>query len=119
MRLGQLSRRSVDGSKKVSDEAPNSGRQQNGQFAPGNPGGHGSAATGKARHWKKLLHDAVTDEDFNAVIAVLLAEAKAGNPKLIVELLDRLIGKSTQAVEVTGSEGGDLVVRFKREGAGG
>lgn len=44
------------------------------------------------------------------VIAVLISKAKDGDVKAIKELLDRHVGKATQAVELTGKDGQALQI---------
>ncbi|MCW5756075.1 MAG: hypothetical protein KIT54_02455 [Phycisphaeraceae bacterium] len=69
------------------------GRDHLGRFAPGNPGGQGNPLAKEHARVRRLIRESVTDADLVAIVAVLVAEAKAGNIVAIRELLDRLAGK--------------------------
>ena len=73
------------------------GRDDVGRFATGNAGGPGNPFAAKVAAWRKALHDAVTDEDMRAIVGALINKAKAGEPWAVREVLDRTLGKSTQA----------------------
>jgi folylpolyglutamate synthase/dihydropteroate synthase len=72
-------------------------RTNNGRFTKGNPGGPGNPHNAAISRLRKALHAAVTEEDIQAVITVLVEKAKEGNLAAIRELLDRAIGKPTDA----------------------
>jgi hypothetical protein len=69
------------------------GRDAQGRFAAGNPGGPGNPFARQAASLRSALFDAVTPEDLAAVIRTLVAKAKEGNVPATRELLDRLLGK--------------------------
>jgi hypothetical protein len=96
----------------MNDENSDPGRQSNGQFAKGNPGGHGSAASGKARHWRKLLEDATTDEKLLAVWEGICNAAQGGDMKAAQLFMERLLGKAVQSMEITGGDGGPVTVSW-------
>lgn len=103
----------------MSDEAPESGRKANGQFASGNASGRGGGGFAvKALHFKSILMEAVTDEDMREIARVLIDGAKAGDKNLLPEFLNRLMGKPAQAIEVSGPEGGPQRITFTFEGEG-
>lgn len=58
------------------------------------------------------LLNAVTPDDLDEVIRALVNQAKDGDVPAARELLDRIFGKATQAVEVSGSEGAPLFKAF-------
>lgn len=83
---------------------------RDGRFLPGNKAGQGNPHAARVRQLRSLLLDAVTDDDFRAVVAKLVQAAKVGDLPSIKELLDRLLGKPPSAVEVTGADGEPLGV---------
>jgi hypothetical protein len=90
------------------------GRKPNGQFGLGNPGGGGPKGN-RAAHWNKLLHDSTTDEEFIAAWQVVKDAVKNGDIKAAVLFFERMLGKAVQSVELSGSDGGALVVTFKKD----
>jgi hypothetical protein len=52
--------------------------------------------------FKEALLNAVTDQDIDEVVKTLVGLAKSGHLPAIKLLLDHLIGKPTQCVELTG-----------------
>ena len=70
-------------------------RTINGHFAAGNRGGPGNPYSQRTAHIKRVLLDAVTDDDLRAIIKSLIESAKSGNAKAAELVLDRLIGKPT------------------------
>ncbi len=69
------------------------GRDCQGRFAAGNPGGPGNPFAAQAARLRSALFQAVTPEDLAAVIRALVGKAKEGNVAAARELLDRLLGK--------------------------
>lgn len=67
-------------------------RDTRGRFASGNQAAKGRGPGGAGRV-RALIREAVTDDDLRAIVATLVAEAKAGNLQAAKELLDRLAGK--------------------------
>jgi len=80
------------------------GRGPNGRFAKGNPGGPGNPHANRTARLRAMLLDTVSDDDFRAVVAKLVAMAKAGDLVAIRELLDRTLGKSKGTVELIQAE---------------
>ena len=90
-------------SKKPSPNGTN-GRTKTGQFAPGNKFGRGGSVHAQRKsQFRAMLMESVTDEDFLEIVKVLLGEAKAGKMWAIKELLDRLVGKPDQKIDVDGT----------------
>lgn len=79
------------------NEAGNSGRAPNGRFARGNPGGPGNPHAATVAKLRAAILAAVTPEDIDAIIRALVHRAKGGDMAAIRELLDRAIGKPTDA----------------------
>ena len=75
------------------------GRRADGRFATGNPGGPGNPHARQTADIRRLIREAVTDDDLRAVVRCVVKKAKAGEPWAVKELLDRLAGKPTQAAD--------------------
>lgn len=73
------------------------GRGSGGRFALGNPGGPGNPLAKKTAALRRAFQECVGEEDIRAVVAELIARAKAGEPWAVRELLDRALGKPKQA----------------------
>ncbi|MBI1900480.1 MAG: hypothetical protein HYS13_05110 [Planctomycetia bacterium] len=58
-----------------------SGRNANGKFAPGNLGGPGRPRRAVERDYLAALSDAVSLDDWKAVVARAVADAKAGDAR--------------------------------------
>jgi hypothetical protein len=74
------------------------GRNPDGRFAEGNPGGPGNPHGKRAAWLREALLNAVTADDIQAIARVLVARAKDGDIPAIRELLDRTIGRSMPAI---------------------
>ncbi len=74
-------------------------RAKNGQFLPGNNGG-GYPFQQHVKDFRQQLYDCVTEEDYQEICRSLIRKARAGEPWAVRELLDRLLGKSTQHVDL-------------------
>ncbi len=73
------------------------GRDEKGQFVPGNPGGPGNPFARQVAALRKALVDAVTPRDIQEVAAALIARAKEGNVQAAKLLLSYAIGKPEPA----------------------
>lgn len=69
----------------------------NGRFAKGNPGGPGNPHGRAVAQLRSALFAAVSAEDFKAVIAALVEQARTGDVPSIRELLQRLLGPPESA----------------------
>ncbi|WP_428937281.1 hypothetical protein [Fontivita pretiosa] len=78
----------------MSTSSPNgsNGRNANGRFAAGNPGGPGNPHARRVARLRAELLRAVTPQDLRNVIAALLRKARRGDVPAIRELLQRLLG---------------------------
>jgi len=81
-----------------------------GRFVAGNPGGPGNPNAKATASWRKTLGEAVTPDDLADVLAVLVEQAKAGEPWAVRELLNRCLGKPSERHELAGPEGGLQII---------
>lgn len=96
-------------------------RQADGRFGVGNSGGIGNPHARQAAAFREAILAAVTPEDVQDIVRVLLAEAKTGNIHAAREVLDRLVGKSVAPVEVSTGEQWtweDILERAQHHGDG-
>jgi hypothetical protein len=70
------------------------GRSAGGKFAAGNPGGPGRPRRAAERDYLLALTEAVSVDDWRAVVAKALDQAKAGDKSARQWLSDYLIGES-------------------------
>ncbi|MFA4944897.1 MAG: hypothetical protein WC789_09385 [Lentisphaeria bacterium] len=99
-------------------------RGDNGQFAPGNrpahtfPRGHrfgkGNPLAGRVEKLRAALLKAIDPKDFVAIAKTQIRKAKQGDTESAKFLFDRVLGKATQAVALTGSDGESLVDLLQR-----
>ena len=76
------------------------GRDHRGRFTHGNPGGPGNPNAAAVGAWRSALVKTVTLADFEEVVRKLVDLAKAGEPWAVRELLNRCLGRPTQAVSI-------------------
>ena len=96
------------------------GRDHRGRFRPGNPGGPGNPHAASVAAWRNALADTVTPDDLEDVIGQLLKQAKDGEPWAVRELLNRCLGRPSQAVSIesTGLHWREMVAALKAAGDG-
>jgi len=70
------------------------GRNTNGRFVKGNPGGPGNPNARRVAHFRQVLMEAVSDEDLHDLARTLIKKGKGGDVAAIREVLDRLMGRS-------------------------
>lgn len=68
-------------------------RTSRGRFAAGNSGGPGNPHARAVGQLRAAMMASITPQDVSAVVAALVAQAKAGEPWAVRELLDRVLGK--------------------------
>lgn len=66
----------------------------------GNPGGPGNPFGAARQRYRAALFRAVTDERFERIVQQLLTQAEDGERWAIREVLDRLLGKASQPIEL-------------------
>jgi len=79
------------------------GRNSDGRFTTGNPGGPGNPHSAQVQALSSALLEAVTPEDIAEVVTTLLTSAKSGDIAAAKVLLDRCLGRVTLA-NVDGGE---------------
>jgi hypothetical protein len=73
-------------------------RAADGKFTVGNAGGPGNPHARATARLRSLLLETVSEDDFRAVCSALVRLAREGNLGAITELLNRTVGKPTEAV---------------------
>lgn len=73
------------------------GRDEGGRFTKGNPGGPGNPHAKRIGQLRSALLEAVTDDDWRAVVRKLIDDAIAGDKAARAELLDRVLGRPIEA----------------------
>ena len=73
------------------------GRNPDGTFAAGNPGGPGNPHAARVAQLRKALFDTVTEQDMQDVIRALVDAAKGGDIQAARILFDRILGKPLEA----------------------
>ena len=81
------------------------GRNPNGQFATGNPGGPGNPHAAQVAALRSALLEAVTPTDIAEVVASLVTQAKAGDIAAAKVLFDRCLGRVALADAGSGDGG--------------
>src|SRR5262245_35289336 len=89
---------------------PATDRDAKGRFAAGNKAGRGNPLNRHAHRLRYALLSAVKREDIREVAAALLDKAKGGDVAAIKELLDRVMGRPTQALALSGPDGEQLTL---------
>ncbi len=85
-------------------------RDGRGRFALGCKGGPGNPHARQTAEFRRLLLDAAGDR-FEAIVAKLIELAVAGEPWAMREVLDRVLGRPTAAVELTTPEAASMPIR--------
>ena len=85
-----MSKRSTNGT---------SGRNSNGQFAKGNPGGPGNPYARRVARLRATLLDAVGDNGLADIVQGMITAAKGGDVAAAKLLLSYLLGKPADSVE--------------------
>ena len=75
-------------------------RDRSGRFQSGTRPGPGNPGLRKLSEWRTALADAVSAKDLTEIMGKLVEKAKSGDPWAIHELLDRCLGRPTQALSV-------------------
>jgi hypothetical protein len=86
------------------------GRDANGRFTNGNGGGPGRPPKEREERFLEITLSAVTYQDWRDIIKKAVDQAKRGNPQARKFLADYLLGVPKQRHELTGADGGPVVV---------
>lgn len=73
------------------------GRDNGGRFAPGNRFSKGNPYAQRVAKLRAALLEAVTEDDLAEVAKALIDKAKTGDVPAVRELLDRTLGRPTEA----------------------
>ncbi len=73
-----------------------------GRFAAGNTFGEGNPHHKRVAELRSALLDAISPEDLRAIVEQLVQKAKSGDVAAAREVLDRALGKPSQAIAVEG-----------------
>jgi type II secretory pathway predicted ATPase ExeA len=72
-------------------------RDANGRFQPGNTFSKGNPFAGKTNMLRAALHRAVTPDDVEQIVKMLVAKAKQGDLEAAKEVLSRVLGRPAQS----------------------
>jgi hypothetical protein len=81
------------------------GRDNWGRFALGNRAAAGNPINKRMRELRQALFDCTTDGDIAEIKKSLMESARSGDTAAARVLLEYLIGRPSQAVEITGPDG--------------
>lgn len=84
------------------ESAPLVNGKKNGRFVKGNPGGPGNPNFKKVQKLRAALVKAVSAESIARIAKKLITLAESGDVAATKELFDRVLGKSTQPIELNG-----------------
>ena len=79
------------------------GRNKNGKFAKGNPGGPGNPFLKHVNKFRKALYKCVTEKDFIELVKGQMEKAKS-DPNAARLMLGYLIGNPEQTFNLTGEQ---------------
>lgn len=83
-------------------------RQEHGYFGRGNKAASGNGNARRMQHFRRLFLDAIDPETIPALARRLQEEALQGDRDAMKLLFDYVMGKPSQAVELTGEDGAPL-----------
>ncbi len=72
------------------------GRDHNGRFTKGNPGGPGNPLGGQVARLRAALINAVSEQDMEAIIYKLVEKARSGDTAAAKVVLERCLGRPTE-----------------------
>jgi hypothetical protein len=84
------------------------GRAKNGRFAKGWKGGPGNPHAIRVNKLRSVLLREITTDRWRIVVDQLITKAERGDLDAIKMLMDRMLGKATQAIELSGPDGGPV-----------
>lgn len=88
-------------------------RDKNGRFVKGHPSvTPGRPKKEREENYYRILTDAVTPADWEAIILKAVEQAKRGDSTARKFLADYLIGPPVERKEVTGADGSALTIRI-------
>lgn len=84
-------------------------RETNGRFAKGNGGGPGRPRLSVEERYLGILRRTVTNEDWEKIVLVAIARAKAGDKSAREWLSHYLIGKPTEYINIDATSNGQTL----------
>ena len=87
-------------------------RDTSGKFTEGHPGGPGRPRKSVEERYLKKLSSTITMKDWSEICKRAVYDAKRGDSKARQWISDYLMGKPVQRNEITGADGGVIVVKF-------
>jgi hypothetical protein len=78
----------------------NGDRDQHGRFQHGNQAAKGNPVARRQAHFRRVVHEAVSDEELRGVVQALVQQAKQGDVSAARELLTRLCGREPYPAEL-------------------
>ena len=90
----------------------NGGRDEQGRFTKGNPGGPGNPYAQQVAAFRRALVNAVTEEDIAGIVAAIVSKAKDGDVAAFKTLAPYLFGRPPESAyaEDMREERGPLVI---------
>jgi hypothetical protein len=85
-----------------------------GRLLPGSKLGGGNPYAKRQQELRKALMNCATDDDVKAIYESMLSAAKKGEVAAAKVLLDHLLGRPMQAVQVTGESGEPLKIDISK-----
>ena len=86
-------------------------RDEKGHFIKGNGGGPGRPKRPKEEKYWRILLTSVSTDDWRAIVAKAVEQAKRGDSIARKWLADYLIGPPVERKEVTGADGSALLIQ--------
>ena len=90
-------------------------RDGQGRFVNGNGGGPGRPSKKREERFLEITLAACTFTDWKVIVKKAVEQARRGNPTARKWLSDYLIGPPTQKNEITGADGGPVVIRWPED----
>ncbi len=87
-------------------------RREHGYFGRGNKAAAGNGNARRMQEYRRMFLDAIHPETIPTLARRLQAEALQGDKDAMKLLFDYVMGKPSQAVELTGADGSPLGVNF-------
>lgn len=78
-------------------------KDNRGRFVKGNPGGPGNPQVAMVSKLRFALLGAISVDDVVAIAKTMVKSARAGDVIAGREILDRVLGKPTQSIDLTGA----------------
>lgn len=86
-------------------------RDETGKFAKGNEGGPGRPKKEREQRFYEITLSTVTFEDWKAIVEKAVTDAKRGDATARKWLSDYLMGQPVQRTELTGADGGEIILK--------